>query len=185
MKIMEGKVALVNGAAASITDLYMRFICWLILLSTVSSAGFSQENQQYDPTDQAALHMLPVNWQIYWNNHNMDSLGRLMKEDVDFVNLAGIWLKGRETTIRLLTHMHGFTFKNSLWSTDSVAVKYIKPDLAILHIGWGLSGDVNPDGSIREPKHGIFTWVSMKENGRWELIAIDNVSIIQASPPTR
>ena len=61
MKIMEGKVALVNGAATSITDLYMRFICWLILLSTVSSAGFSQENQQYDPTDQAALHMLPVN----------------------------------------------------------------------------------------------------------------------------
>ncbi len=155
----------------------MRWICYLIILFAISLRSFSQEDKIYQAKDLNALRSLPLKWEKYWNNHNIDSLGTMLKEDVDFVNLAGIWLKGKEATVKLLRQVHQTTFKSSIWTTDSMEIRYVKPDLAILHIGWGISGDVDPDGSSRKPIHGIFTWVVIKEKGQWQLLTIDNVSI--------
>jgi uncharacterized protein (TIGR02246 family) len=155
----------------------MRFISFLIFLFIISLRSFGQEDMKYHPEDLNVLQSLPVKWEKYWNNHDMDSLGTMLTVDVDFVNLAGVWLKGEAATIKLLRVFHQSTFKNSVWSTDSVKIRYVKPDLAIMHIGWGLSGDVDPDGDARKPKHGIFTWIIIKEEKQWKLLAIDNVSI--------
>jgi hypothetical protein len=68
-------------------------------------------------------------------------------------------------------------FKNSVFSIDSVDIKYVKSDLAIIHFGWGMTGDLDPDGAPRNPRHGIFTWVTIKNNERWLLLAVSNVNI--------
>jgi uncharacterized protein (TIGR02246 family) len=155
----------------------MRFICSLVMLVVISIRSFSQEGMIYNKKDSGDLKLLPEKWEKYWNKHNMDSLSTMLTEDVDFVNLAGVWLKGKTASIQLLRLVHQTTFKSSIWITDSVKIRYVKPDLAILHIGWGLSGDVDPDGTNRIPKHGLFTWVVIKEKEQWKLLAIDNVNI--------
>ena len=155
----------------------MRCIYVLVVLVAFSLRSFSQEDKIYHANDLDALKSLPVKWEKFWNNHNIDSLGGMLREDVDFVNLAGIWLKGKAATVKLLRQAHQTTFKSSIWETDSVEIRYVKPDLAILHIGWGVSGDVDPDGTSRKPRHGIFTWLVIKENGQWQLLTIDNVNI--------
>jgi len=155
----------------------MRFIYVLIVLVSISIRCSSQQERTYHTKDLAELKSLPIRWKEYWNNHNVDSIGTMLKVDLDFVNLAGVWLKGKAPTLTVLSRGHQTIFKNSEWTTDSVDIKYIKPDLAILHIGWGLSGDTDPDGTPRKPHHGIFTWVVVKEEERWQLQAIDNVSI--------
>ena len=163
----------------------MRCICYLIILFAISLRSFSQEDKIYHAEDLDALKSLPVKWEKYWNNHNVDSLGTMLKEDVDFVNLAGVWLKGKEATVKLLRQVHQTTFKSSIWTTDSMEIRYVKPDLAILHIGWGISGDVDPDRSSRKPRHGIFTWVVIKEKGQWQLLTMDNVSIRESPLSTK
>lgn len=163
----------------------MRCICVLIVLLAISLRSFSQEDKIYHAKDLDALKSLPVKWEKYWNNHNIDSLGTMLKEDVDFVNLAGVWLKGKEATVKLLRQVLQTTFRSSIWTTDSVEIRYVKPDLAILHIGWGISGDVDPDGTSRKPRHGIFTWVIVKEKGQWQLLTIDNVSIRESPLSTK
>ena len=163
----------------------MRFICVLMVLFAISLRSFSQEDKIYHVKDLDALKSLPVKWEKYWNNHNMDSLGTILKEDVDFVNLAGVWLKGKAASVKLLKQVHQTTFKNSIWTTDSMQIRYVKPDLAILHIGWGISGDVDPDGTSRKPRHGIFTWVVIKEKGQWQLLAIDNANIRESPFSTK
>jgi uncharacterized protein (TIGR02246 family) len=144
----------------------MRFICFLIVLVAISLKSFSQKDKIYHTKDLDVLNLLPVKWEKYWNNHNMNSLGTLLREDVDFVNLAGVWSKGKAASIKQLKLVHQTIFKSSVWTTDSVEIRYVKPDLAILHIGWGISGDVDPDGTTRKPRHGIFTWVGIKEKGQ-------------------
>ena len=155
----------------------MRLICSLMVLVIISTRSFGQEDMIYNTKDLSDLKLLPDKWEKYWNKHNMDSLSTMLTDDVDFVNLAGVWLKGKTATIKLLRLVHQTTFKNSVWTTDSVKIRYIKPDLAILHIGWGLSGDVDPDGTNRKPKHGIFTWLVIKEKEQWMLLEMDNVNI--------
>ncbi len=89
----------------------MRCLSYLIVLLAISLRSFGQEDKIYHAKDLDALKSLPVKWEKYWNNHNSDSLGTMLKGDVDFVNLAGVWLKGREATVKLLRQVHQTTFK--------------------------------------------------------------------------
>lgn len=156
----------------------MRFSMAAFFVCFVFIQGFSQTNLKYSTEDLKALNALPVKWQKYWNMHNMDSMGTLLRNDVDFINVGGVWLQGKTTAVRDHKEKHeGIKFKTSVWQTDSVDIKYVKPDLAIVHIGWGISGDFENDGTARQPRHGIFTWIVAKENNKWLLLAVQNTNI--------
>lgn len=156
--------------------IHMRIMVGVIALFFISSTGSSQKGKEYDSKDLTALEMLVSKWEQYWNSHNMDSMGTLLREDVDFVNVAGVWLKGKTSAVADHKQKHQTIFRSSVWTTDSIHVKYVKPDVAVLHISWGLRGDFDPDGTPREPRNGIFTWVATKKNRQWQLLAVHNVN---------
>jgi len=160
----------------------MRIFYLIITLAVLSFESFCQD---YPPKDMAALQALPVTFQRCWNNHNMDSMGTMLAEDVDFINVAGTWLKGKTATVNDHKDSHSMMFKNSVLSTDSVNIRYVKSDLAIIHVGWGIMGDLDPDGTPRSPRHGIFTWVAIKNKGRWLLLAVSNVNIRAKASPSK
>jgi uncharacterized protein (TIGR02246 family) len=140
--------------------------------------SLGQSTKNYHDKDMKALKGLAVKWGKYWNTHNMDSMGTLLTDDVDFVNVAGRWLKGRKETVTHHKERHeGVVFKESVWTTDSVTIKYVKPDLAIMHLKWGIKGDFDADGTPRPPRKGVFTWVVTKENNKWLLLAVHNVNV--------
>lgn len=155
----------------------MRQLLLTTLLVLLYQTGFSQSDIRYSTKDVISLGRLVTKWEQFWNQHNMDSMGTLLQNDVDFINVAGQWLKGKKETVAVHKERHEVVFKNSVWTTDSVKIKYIKPDLAIMHIGWGITGDVDPDGSIRPLRHGIFTWVVTKTKQEWLILAVHNVNI--------
>lgn len=113
----------------------------------------------------------------------MDSMRIMLRPDVDFITVGGSWLKGKAEAVNNHKEKHATTFKTSIWTTNSVEIKYIKPDLAIIHLRWGITGDFDPDGTPRAPRQGIFTWVVPKQNAQWLLLAVHNVNIRE--PTTR
>jgi uncharacterized protein (TIGR02246 family) len=148
-------------------------ICPVILLGSLVGLG----QKEYDANDLAVLHSLPGKFEHYWNIHNMDSMGTMLTEDVDFVNVAGSWFKGKVATVFDHKDSHSMMFKSSVFSIDSVQIRSVKTDLAILHIGWGIKGDFDPDGTPRKPRHGLFTWVVVKQKGEWLILVASNVNI--------
>jgi uncharacterized protein (TIGR02246 family) len=152
----------------------MRFSIIVILFCTAFISGYSQ---QYNANDTHLLNEVAEKWQRYWNSHNMDSFSTIFSRDIDFVTKSGGWFKGKEATMEHHKKNHATIFKSSRWATDSVVIKYIKSDVAMIHIGWGLSGDEHHDGTPSDPRHGISTWVLTKLNGRWLLSAVHNVNI--------
>ena len=160
----------------------MRILFLIIALGVFPFESFCQD---YPPKDMAALQALPATFQRCWNDHNMDSMGTMLTEDVDFINVAGTWFKGKTATVNDHKDSHTMMFKNSVFSTDSVNIRYVKSDLAIIHVGWGITGDLNADGTPRTPRHGIFTWVAIKTKGRWLLLAVSNVNIRAAASPSK
>jgi uncharacterized protein (TIGR02246 family) len=153
----------------------LTYLFSVLVLATVTSYG--QGNKKYDSKDLTALGALPIEFAHYWNIHNMDSMGTMLVADVDFVNVAGTWFKGRSATVYDHKDSHSTMFKSSVLTIDSVALRYVKPDLAIIHIGWGVKGDLDPDGTPRKPRHGIFTWVVIKQNDKWLILDASNVNI--------
>jgi uncharacterized protein (TIGR02246 family) len=152
-----------------------------IFLTSISiltcAMGLSQSTGKYNSKDLAALNGLVTRWDRYWNIHNMDSMGTLLRDDVDFVNVAGQWLKGKKETVLLHKERHVIVFKNSTFTSDSAHIKYVGPGVAIMHINWQITGDVDPDGKPRIPRKGIFTWVVTKESNQWLILAAHNVNV--------
>lgn len=61
----------------------------------------------------------------------------------------------------------------------------VQPGLAIMHIGWGITGDFDPDGTPRKPRHGLFMWIATKQNGQWLLLAVHNTNIRDNLTPVK
>lgn len=132
--------------------------------------------------DEAQIQMIATNYERAWNKHDMKALNSLVTEDADFVNVGAKHWKGRKEieaqhTARLSQ------FIESTWENKKVTVQFLKRNIALVHINWAIKGDKNPDGSPREPREGVFTWVVIKQNGNWLIRAAQNTNVSNLPPP--
>jgi uncharacterized protein (TIGR02246 family) len=135
------------------------------------------------PNDEAQIRTIATTWESAWNAHDMKALFALVTADADFVNVGGKHWKGRaeieaQHTLRLRQ------FQESTWTMKDVTIQWLKPDIALVHAGWGIVGDKDPDGSVRKPRDGIFTWIVTKLSGHWQIRAAQNTNISNVSLPT-
>ena len=65
-------------------------------------------------------------------------------------------------------------FKDSVLTIKIVEVSFVKPDVAVIHINWAMRGDRNDDGTERQPREGILTWVTIKDGAVWKVRASHN-----------
>ena len=131
--------------------------------------------------DRKAIQDIASRWQDAWNRHDMDALSSLVAEDVDFVNVGARWMRNRQEFKDHHAERHQIVFKESVWTTKNVHLKFIRSDVAVVHVEWSIRGDRNADGTPREPREGLFTWVVEKQNGRWLIVAAQNTNV---APPS-
>jgi uncharacterized protein (TIGR02246 family) len=134
---------------------------------------FGQNNAK----DIENIKRIESRWEEAWNKHDMKALASLVAEDVDFISVGGNWLKGRTAFEEHHAARHAMQFKESIWQTTDVQVKFLKPDIAVVHVRWSLRGDKDPDGTARPPRRGIFTRVVTNEGGQWLIKASQNTNI--------
>ena len=127
--------------------------------------------------DTEAVKSIALKWQDAWNQHDMKALTALVAEDVDFITVGGVWQKNRKEFEEYHTKGHAMQFRESVWTTKNTTVKFIKKDVAVAHVEWAIIGDKDPDGTPRQPRQGIFTWVLERRKGAWLIIAAQNTNI--------
>jgi uncharacterized protein (TIGR02246 family) len=127
--------------------------------------------------DDLAIQGLVEAWEKDWNTHDMNAMGTLVTEDAGFVNVAGLHWKGREQIVREHAERHRTNLKLSHWTTRSVTIQKLWPEAALVHIKMGMMGDTDFDGTPREPRDGIFTWLVTKQNGHWLIRAVQNTNV--------
>ena len=87
--------------------------------------------------------------------------------------------KNRAAFERLMVATHqGIVFKDSTRTTVETDVKFLTPDIAVVHARWKISGDKNLDGTTREPRNGVMTRVVAKRDGRWVIVAAHNTNTV-------
>lgn len=153
----------------------------LILLLT-GLCAFTPVLAQDNTSDRAEIESLGKRWQDTWNRHDMAALSMLMAEDVEFVTVGGPkgWLKGRKQLEEDHAWKHETRFKDSVWTTKEMHIKFLRADLAIARVLWSTTGDKVRHIKHGEPREGIFTWIVEKRDGRWMIIASQNT---ESMPP--
>jgi len=125
-------------------------------------------------SDEAAIRNVPQAFGDAWNRHDGHALAQVMANDVDFVTVGAMWLHGREDFEKYHARLLSGRFKQSTMTVLQTAVRFLRPDVAIVHWSWKIAGDRNVDGTSRQPRYGMMTMVVEKRNGSWLVVASQN-----------
>jgi uncharacterized protein (TIGR02246 family) len=118
-----------------------------------------------------------------WNKHDFSDMKDYLAEDCDFVNITGMHWIGREDIQYAHQTYHDQFLKNTPMEKRSVAIRFLKPDVAIAHLLWHIGAFNPPDGSKRGDNDDLATMVFVKRNGIWLITASENVEVnAQAQP---
>jgi uncharacterized protein (TIGR02246 family) len=152
-------------------------LVWLALfLFTPRSAHASPQPDH--PTDTKAIRDVEAHWQDAWNRHDISGLADLFTDDADFITVIGRWCKGKKDFHDYHVRLHQVMFKDSVWKTTDTQIRFLRPDVAIVHVNWTITGDRNADGTPRPAsRSGIFTQVMVKQGGHWLITASQNTNI--------
>lgn len=126
------------------------------------------------PVDEQSIRGLATQFERAWNTHDMNVLGAITTDDIDFVNVAGLHWKGRAEVVREHAERHQVRFKNSVWTTERVTVQFLSSDAALVHVDWETRGDLDFDLKPWPPRRGIFSWLVVKHEGSWRIRAAQN-----------
>jgi uncharacterized protein (TIGR02246 family) len=157
------------------------------LLAVLLVAGCSFIHAQNLPaqnqSDETAVHNIPQAFAAAWAKHDGHQLAKIMSEDVDFINVGGDWLHGRADFELYHTRLLSGRFKESTLTPLETAVRFLRPELAVLHWSWTVQGDRNEDGSLRKPRFGIFTMIVEKRGGEWLIVEAQNTNQMTGPNP--
>jgi uncharacterized protein (TIGR02246 family) len=144
--------------------------CFCVLLLSLPMA-----NTQALAGENTLAASTTAKWVDNWNAHDAAALGKLLTPDVDFVLVNGTRLRGRQDFTRVHAQQFSGRYKRSVFQQDGEPdVSLLRPDVAVVHWRWSISGVENPDGSPAQTYHGIFTWVLVKTGGTWKIRAAQN-----------
>ena len=125
----------------------------------------------------AAAGVLAERWAEAWNAHDMEAAARLVTADVEFVTVAGRWLRGRGEFLAHHRQIHAMQMRDSRWTNLAIGARAIRNDLALVHLEWAIAGDRDPDGTPRQPREGLFTWLAAREGEAWRIAAAHNADL--------
>ncbi len=117
----------------------------------------------------------------FWNRHDMRALSALFAEDADFVDVFGNWFKSRAEIADALSARHATVFKVSRFAKKSLAVRFPRSDIAVVHAVLELTGAVDRQGQALAPGLGVTTYLMDRVDGSWRIMAFQNTQVV--APP--
>lgn len=137
----------------------------LIAVSAALIATPVHANTQLD--DQMAIGKLIKNFSVLWHNSDAHGLARFWKPDGDFVNPAGLMLKGRDQIEAFYAEAFKMGYGGSTVDTTIDQIRFLTPDLALVDGEFIIKGASTSAHSERPAEHGYFTVIAEKVSGQW------------------
>jgi len=132
-------------------------------------------------SDEQAIRALGSQMIAAWNAHDMKAFAEQFCVDADFVNVYGMWWTGRERIQAEHEATHASVFRRSCLSPRNTVVKFLRPDVASLHVLWELTGLALPKGQALPDRKGVLVYILVKDGGTWRIAVAQNTDV--APPP--
>jgi uncharacterized protein (TIGR02246 family) len=102
--------------------------------------------------------------------------------DADFVNVQGRWMKGVDEIRRGHKEEGATRLKDARIKLVELDIRFIRPDVAVVHQLHVMSGKRHPDGTTVPPHQQISTRILVKEQGHWVTTAFQNTDVEPRDP---
>jgi uncharacterized protein (TIGR02246 family) len=124
-----------------------------------------------------------------WNHHDMKAFVSYMTDDVEWVNVVGMWWRGKAQVYQAHEAFHQTIFKNrDLHEPERVELRRIGPETVVVTSVQAADGFTSPNGHVNPPGRNVLTQVFVHRDGRWLVAEGHNTTIVeeaQASNPVK
>jgi len=145
---------------------------------------FSLSNGQ-DSTDRKLISQIVISFITSWNNHDFSDMATYATADLEWVNHFGTSLKGRDEVQKWNQTPHNTFLKTAHTTLESMTIRFITQDVAIVTVIHQTSAFYPPDGIDRgnnkqEGAREIKSMVVVKQNNKW-LLCHNQTTMIEDS----
>lgn len=112
-----------------------------------------------------------------FSRHDAKAWVKFCTPDAQLVTVRGESMKGVAAIEKGLTSIFETRGRNVTLKTLDVAVRFIRPDVALVHVTNELSGLVNPEGQTLPPHQELSIRVLVMDQGIWRITAFHNTIV--------
>jgi uncharacterized protein (TIGR02246 family) len=137
-----------------------------VVAAVLITSAATADAQLGTSADEAAIRNILDARNAAYNNHDAKALAAAYAPDADLVTGTGRVVSGRAAIERNYAESFAGVDKNAVVKTESAKVRFLTADTAILDLEGVTTG--RADGTLKTHA----TWVYVKRNGGWAVVAI-------------
>ncbi len=145
-----------------------------IMVFCAATGLFAQEKNSKMSKDEAMIRANVKQMETGWNAHDGKAFASPFAEDSDYVVVNGAHIKGRAGNVEGHQQIFDTIYKDSRNSATIKSVRFLRKDVAVVHVEWNLNFKVN---GAEQKGHALSTIVMTKGEGKWEIAAFQNTAI--------
>ncbi|OGX87507.1 SgcJ/EcaC family oxidoreductase [Hymenobacter coccineus] len=155
--------------------------CFLVLAAGRAFA-------QLPAADEAAIRQTVARMTANWQNHRFADMAAYTTPDVSWVNIVGMWWRGRPAVQAAHQQIFDAMFKGVAFAPGPLSVRAVAPGVALAnmycHVGAFYPPDGVNHGANKEAEaDDLLTLVLVKQQGRWLLAAGQNTVVRADAAP--
>ena len=132
---------------------------------------------QLSEADAKAIQEIMKDQELAWNKHDMNAFTKSFRDDVDGINIVGMYWRGKAEILKHLTDFHKTNFKDLEETLEEVHVHSIGDGYAIAIVIWKVGAFKAPSGvEIPACRHRS-TLVMAKGADGWKVVHFHNTTI--------
>ena len=129
--------------------------------------------------DEDAIRQIEDAFNAAWNRHDPDAIAEALTDDAQFITVNGAWTTSRQGFRDLMARLHGDSgpFRSSKRRTPEIQVRFLAPDIAMMHSRFWISGEVLHDELSNPDRESVGIRVLRKIDDRWRVVATQNTDV--------
>lgn len=130
-------------------------------------------------SDEDAIRALEHRFNAAWDAHDPDGMAESLVDDAQFITVNGAWTTSRDGFRDLMQRLHcaDGPFRSTTRRTPEMHVRFLAPDIAILHSRFWIDGEVLHDALSQASRESVGLRVVRKIGGRWRIVATQNTDV--------
>ena len=146
------------------------------ILALLTYLIFSLMTHAQTPADDAQIKTLVQMMDDGWNKKDGDLFAKGFADNADYVVINGMHIKGRQAIAGGHQGIFNTVYKETSLKTEVTSIRYIRPDIAVVHVDAHLTGTSNGQKIDNKAR---MTLTTEKTISGWQIDAFQNTSVEQ------
>jgi uncharacterized protein (TIGR02246 family) len=127
--------------------------------------------------DEQSVREVVTAYEEAWNRHDVDAMTSLFSEDIEWINIAGMWWRGLPEVRRGYEWIHQTMLRNVPIHIDSCSIRFLTLEAALCVVTWKKGAFVTPDGKHAPEGKDRMSLYLLKTGNRWLIAGGHNTTI--------